>query len=393
MRLLFVNEKCGYFGGVEQNIAHTVEGLTARGHECQLAFTSVTDREPDVYRALFSDTHRFDDSASQQEVRKLVEAAAPDAIYLHKVQRVEPWIAAAQGRRVVRMVHDHDLCCPRRHKYFAHSGRVCRCGAGWRCWMDGAFLERSSGPLPVRYASIGAKLREMRRNRHLDALLVGSRFMQDELLTNGFPRERVHILPPVVRMQEIDTGPVPEDPNVLCVGQLIRGKGMDLLLHAAAEIRRPFTLRIAGTGNALAKLEALRDELGLGGRVEFTGWVPPAETGALYEAAKVVVVPSRWPEPFGMVGLEAMWRGRPVVAFAVGGIPDWLEDGDTGFLVDEQDTGAMARRLELLLDDTEMARALGANARERVRQRFSFDGYLDELEMHLSRREALVTEA
>jgi glycosyltransferase involved in cell wall biosynthesis len=85
--------------------------------------------------------------------------------------------------------------------------------------------------------------------------------------------------------------------------------------------------------------------------VTFAGWVPHHALESYYARAAVCVVPSRWPEPFGMVGVEAMARGRPVVAFAVGGIPDWLDDGVTGILAPEADTAALGAAIATLLGD------------------------------------------
>ena len=223
----------------------------------------------------------------------------------------------------------------------------------------------------------------MRRNYHLDALLVGSRFMRDELLQNGFPGEKVHILLPVIRMENQTPSPVPDDLKILYVGQLIRGKGVDLLLQSFKRLTCDFRATIVGTGNAEPKLKALCNELGLDSRVDFPGWVRNEDLGHFYSKAKVVAVPSRWPEPFGMIGLEAMHHGRPVVAFDVGGIPDWLEHMKTGILVPEQDVDALARAIEKILSENQLAATLGANGFRRVRDNYSFDGYLDRLEGYL----------
>jgi glycosyltransferase involved in cell wall biosynthesis len=90
-----------------------------------------------------------------------------------------------------------------------------------------------------------------------------------------------------------------------------------------------------------------------------------------HAAATVVAMPSLWPEPFGRVGLEAMAHGRAVVAFDVGGIREWLIDGETGFLVPPRDVDAMADRLTRLLDDPGLAASLGARGRARVEREFS----------------------
>jgi glycosyltransferase involved in cell wall biosynthesis len=143
-------------------------------------------------------------------------------------------------------------------------------------------------------------------------------------------------------------------------------------------------LTIVGAGNARARLDGLCAGLGLGEKVRFAGWVNPQDLGDYYARAKVVAVPSRWPEPFGMIGLEAMHYGRPVVAFRAGGIPDWLEHGITGLMAPEQDVMAFARALEQLLSDPQLCSQLGRQAQERVRSRFGFEDYLNRLEGLLS---------
>ena len=401
MKILFVNEKCGYFGGVEQNIADTVEGLNSRGHYCFLAYGEISARDLEQYKSLFEKTFRCQEIAATQELaaqalEEILDQISPDVIYFHKVPELKSFMHLLPKNRTVRMVHDHDLCCPRRHKYFVTNGQVCHHKLDWRCWFDGAFIARDPASRSgFAFVSIGSKLREMRRNYHLDALLVGSRFMRDELLQNSFPEEKVHLMPPVIRMAHIVRGqtpsPVPDDPRILYVGQLIRGKGVDLLLQALKGLTCDFRATVVGTGNAESKLKALCTELGLDNRVEFSGWVRNEDLGHFYSKAKVVVVPSRWPEPFGMIGLEAMHHGRPVVAFDVGGIPDWLDHMETGILVPEQDVKALGNALQKILGENRpgrrshfggvgLAEKLGQNGLRRVRDHYAFEGYLDRLE-------------
>ena len=390
MKILFVNERCGYFGGVEQNVADTAEGLRARGHECFLAYGEVTWRGASEYKALFDATFSCIEMASgsgnghSHALREIAKQVEPDVIYFHKIPELAFGDLLLSEYRTVRMVHDHDLCCPRRHKYFALSGRVCQHPAGWRCWADAAFLTRDrTSRVGVGWVSIGRKVRAMQANYRIDRLLVGSRFMRDELLLNGFGERSVQVLPPVVRTVPAPPTPVPQEPRILYVGQLIRGKGVDLLLRALPHLSCEFFATIVGMGNAERKLRAVCHGLGLTPRVHFQGWVDHQELDAYYREAKVVVVPSRWPEPFGMVGLEAMHRARPVVGFGVGGIPDWLEHEVTGLLVPEQDVQGLARALERVLTDTELADTLGKNGHERVLSKYSFERYLDQLESHL----------
>ena len=110
---------------------------------------------------------------------------------------------------------------------------------------------------------------------------------------------------------------------------------------------------------------------GISERVRFTGWLGGAELACELAEASVVVMPSLWPEPFGLVGIEAFAAGRPAVASATGGIGDWLEDGVSGLLVPPADAGRLASALSELLEDPDRQRRMGAAGRESVAARFT----------------------
>jgi hypothetical protein len=102
--------------------------------------------------------------------------------------------------------------------------------------------------------------------------------------------------------------------------------------------------------------------------VRFHGFVPSGELKNFYQDASLLAVSSVWPEPFGLVGQEAMFYGLPVVGFDAGGIREWLLDGENGFLVGWKDIDGLALRIEQLLRDKDLGRRLGARGRELVSQ-------------------------
>jgi len=390
MRVLFVNERAGFTGGVEQYVLEAARGLTGRGHECALAF-GLKARDAAAYLSAFSDflccPELTGEGRGADAFDAIVSRFQPDVVFVHKVTRVPDRVFDNRWR-TVRMVHDHDLCCPRRHKYYAATGTVCDKPAGWRCFLDAAFLESREGT--PRFVSIGGRMREMRRSWSFDALLVGSQFMADELAMNGCDDARVTLMPPVVPLAAGAPVPPPAVPHIAYVGQLIRGKGVDLLLEALARMRHPVGATIVGTGNAEGELREHSARLGLTGRVEFRGWVDHAAIGRVYDAATVVAVPSRWPEPFGLIGLESMLRSRPVVAFDVGGIRQWLRHDETGVLVPPQDTAAFAQALDRLTGNRALCERFGSTARSVAVRDFSHTAHLDSLERSLHGADAAV---
>lgn len=388
MKILFANNLCGHYGGVEQVIAHTAAALSRRGHMCHLAFGHARPDADEFARGFSSATHCGEfgwPGPGGEPFADIVARVKPDVVFVHKLAQLPPGVERSNAYRKVVLVHDHDLWCPTGLGYTRHNRRTCTHAAGWRCYLALAFLEKAEGgPIPVKLVNVGDKLRAMARYHTFDAVLANSTFIRDRLQAGGFPADRLHLCHPVLEQGEPGVTPVPEAPEVLYVGSLIRGKGVDLLLRALHQVAHPWKLTIVGRGKSEDELKALAQSLGIAECVNFVGWVPNDEVGAYYRRARVVAVPSCWPEPFGLVGLEAMRHGRPVAAFAVGGIPDWLADNDTGLLSPEQDVAHYAKSLERLLTDETLAQRLGAGGAARVRSQFTFEGYLDRLERHLA---------
>jgi glycosyltransferase involved in cell wall biosynthesis len=198
--------------------------------------------------------------------------------------------------------------------------------------------------------------------------IVYSHAMRQELLDRDGVLPRLVVIPNGVDSTRFRPLPARDDDAeiVLFVGRLVAQKGVDVLLRsfAAALVRLPQArLVIAGDGDQALYLRRLARYLGVMSRVEFTGWQTGEELVRSYGRAAVVAMPSRY-EPFGLVALEAMSCGRPVVAVRTGGLPEIIDDGRTGILVPAGDHLRFAQALvRLLADDRARAKA-GLAARE-----------------------------
>jgi glycosyltransferase involved in cell wall biosynthesis len=291
-------------------------------------------------------------------------------------------------RPVIRVVHDHDLYCMRSYKYHYFGRRICTRSASPFCVFPcGASLGRATGTgFPLRWVSYRAKLREIAVNKKFYRMLVATDYMRDELLRNGFAFDRIEIHPPVPHPTKFPEAPSFSGRNLIVyAGQIIRGKGVDVLLESLARVKSPFECMILGDGSHRATCERLSKRLGLDSRVHFKGHVQQSRVVEFYRDASLAVMSSVWPEPFGATGMEAMRCGLPVVAFDAGGIREWLLDGVNGFLVPWMDRDAFAQKVDALLLDKALARRFGQSGREMVDERFNFEAYIDRLEGLFSR--------
>lgn len=305
MRVLVYLEKAEVRGGIEVFAERHVAQLRAAGHEVDVVHS------PPAFNAY-------------------------DEIIVHKCSDVAT-LEAFPPEKTTYYVHDHEPICPRTYAYTPLRRNCTRASGVWPCLFC-APLCRSWKAALARVFAQGRRKRAMARFKRI---VVISAFMKGRLVANGLPAERIVVEPPQII-------PPPPTPNfqipvdLLFAGQLIRGKGVQLLLEAMARMRMPRTLDVVGTGNMEAELKAQAERLGLVERVRWHGYQPNPQDWM--RAAKCVVVPSFWQEPYGLVAAEAVALGRSVVAFDIGGLPEACQGKAT--LVPPGDVDALARALD-----------------------------------------------
>jgi len=315
MNILVYLEKSDVRGGIEIFAERHVEELKAAGHEVELVSAIPSARLPAF--------NSYDD------------------IIVHKCSDVGT-LEKFPPDKTTYYVHDHEPICPRGYAYTPLKHNCTRPGGMWPCIFCAPACKSWKAALG-RVLSQGRRKRAMARFRKI---VVISEFMKSRLVANGIPTEKIAVEPPVIRTG--GTGvtsaecPAGHQIDLLFVGQLVRGKGVQLLLKAMARIKTPRTLDVVGTGNMEAELKSLASQLQIAERVRFHGFQSDPRSWML--AASCVVVPSFWQEPYGLVAAEAVALGRPVVAFAIGGLPEACRGKAT--LVPPGDIDALAKAIE-----------------------------------------------
>jgi glycosyltransferase involved in cell wall biosynthesis len=187
----------------------------------------------------------------------------------------------------------------------------------------------------------------------------------------GFERERITVMHPFAEPligkhpNEKKKQRKHEQKYILFAGRLEAYKGAHVLLHALDHLPSDISVVLAGVGPDEARLRAMtRND----SRVTFLGFVPGEKLWNLMEDAVVVVVPSLWHEPYGLVALEAMCRGTPVIVTQQGGLPEILGDDACGMVVPSGDSSALGRAVTRLWNNDVLARTMGDAAFVRARQ-------------------------
>jgi len=274
------------------------------------------------------------------------------------------------GREIHRQVQAFQPDIIHAHSTFA--GAVVRLQFGWRkkrpavvyCPHGWVFDVRNSG-----WKQRIMELAEKNMARLCDVVIAISEYEARQGLRIGIAADRMCVvlngLRRVAPKPVVSTWP-DHRLKILFVGRLDEQKGFDILVKAIEPLRQKVSLRVVGeavlTDDSRA-VSALND-------VEFLGWKTESEIQGQLAVADVVVMPSRW-EGFGLVAIEAMRAGKAVIASHVGGLPEVILDGETGFLVPSGDSQSL--RKAILKVDTETLSRLGDNGRRRFEEKFTIE--------------------
>lgn len=346
--ILYIGRYNGIIGGIERYMQKSAELLRRNGFAVHCLYTEDGGREQENFAAAFDSTALFaKDNACINEA---------DIIVIHNIIPTELLKHLPQNKSLF-FAHDHNIYC-RRHHYYTPVGRTnChRKYSALRCLI--CSLGRNPAPPIAEYRKYPA--------------LVLSEFMADNLRKNGF--EKVYKIPAFIKSEEVERKFMPQGVlRILFLGQLIRGKGADLMLKSLAKLEIPFECTIAGVGNDFSMLEKLVKDLGLQDNVKFSGFV--SDTEKLWQDCDVFFFPIRWQEPFGLAGLEAMAHSVPAVAFDLGGVREYLSP-ECGVLVPEKDVCRAVQVLTELYQQPELLKTLGENGAKIVRKNFSEENFI-----------------
>jgi glycosyltransferase involved in cell wall biosynthesis len=200
-------------------------------------------------------------------------------------------------------------------------------------------------------------------------------------------KDRATVIPAGLPLTELTPGPrLVKRSTLLCVGPLVRDSGFDIAIDALAEVRermRTADLIIAGDGPERAALEAQAAELGLGNAVNIRDAVAASRLPVLINQASMVIVPSRVPISACAVAILAGQLLRPVIASAIGAMPEIIEQQGSGLLVVPEEPAAIAGAVRRLLSEPGAAADLGRRGRTLARERFGWDRYVNDVEARL----------
>lgn len=403
MRLLAVHRLHHRKGGAEGVHLDHLALFRERGWDCAEFAMDHPDNEPSDWSDYFPERFEppsgvaglaalprfFHSGEAREKFARLLDDFRPDIIHAHGVYHhltnaiLKP--ARERGISIVYTLHDYKLICPAYHFYTERLGvcEQCRGGRQWRCLVNRC--THGSLAMDALYALDGFVQWRIGALRDAVSRFVGpARFIVDKFAEHGFAPEKLRYIPNFFESAEdaaVDPAGVAAlreryGRHVLFFGRLSAEKGVDLLIDACAAANVP--LVVVGDGPKRDELQARASARG--GVCAFPGHLKGAALWAHVEAASLVALPSVWYEIAPKSILEAQARGKPALVTAIGGLPEMVEDGATGFLAAPSDPASLhdALRRAFAMDDAALA-AMGALARRRAMTTFTRERYYREM--------------
>lgn len=388
MRILLIHNFYRWRGGEDEFVERVYGMLQAHGHIVEL-FSARSD-EIEHYalpQRLKIAVESFYSFTSARRLSQIVREFRPDVIHVHNVFPVlSPsvyWIACQKHIPLVQSVHNFRFICPNGFAFI--QGEVCfRCQVS-RHTLYAICFRCLNGDLnqSVLYAAVIGIHRYLKTFGGLTGHLIPVNQMLAEILHHELPSARITLLPNYIETARYQ----PRDnfrPSFVYLGRLSEEKGVRTLIQAM-RYTEEFTLEVVGTGTLMAELKHDADSLAPG-RVIFHGFVGGEARFDLLKSATALIMPSLSHDSWPMAVLEAMALGVPVIASRRGGLPDLVQDGETGLLFETGQPKQLAMAMQKLAESPSLVKQMGIAARHRAETEFDVGVYYQKL-MNIYRQE------
>ena len=283
-------------------------------------------------------------------------------------------------------LHNHCSYCPSGTKYLANRQQKCDrnmhlLGCTWGHLVDGCGSRRPEKIWQNWQSSYDFLSNAKKINI---PIIANSNYVRKQIINNGLSPHRVITLHCGVKQPKYPTTSltkeIHQNQRILFVGRIVPDKGIEWLLKALAKTNPNIHLDIAGEGWIKSKMEKLAKKIGLNERITWHGWCNKDKLETLYQQCLAVVFPSLWPEPAGLVTLEAYAHYRPIIASSIGGIPEYVQNSKTGILIPPNHIQNLADAINELATNYHKSRLMGEEGQQWFQQEFSLDLHIHKLE-------------
>jgi len=317
---------------------------------------------------------------AKRKIGRLLNSTKPDIAHLHNFHhQLSPSIIykiKKFGIPIVNTVHDLKIICP--NYMMINSKGICEeCMGGkyYKCFANRCVKNSRAGSF---VNAVEAYIHSfMKSYSHIDRFICPSDFYRKKFMEHGIPENKLIYIPNFIHVEYYQPC-FEHEKYILYFGRLSEEKGVKTLIRAVKNIHDS-KLVIAGTGPLEAELKSMVEKEALD-NVEFVGFKKGEELKKLIQKSMFVVVPSKWYENGPLSVLEAMAYGKAIIGSNIGGIPEFIKDGETGLLFEPDNNDELSEKLNFLINKEDLIFEMGFNARKRAEEEYNAKLHFERLE-------------
>ncbi len=403
MRILFCHNFFSSFGGAEESVIKEFNELQKRGHE---VFFFATDKKPyrdtnypylkyfpkyidhkslqtiDAIKNCFSSFYNFE---AKEKIEKYIDEIKPDVVKLHNIcYYLTPSIIDACYEKQIPMVmtlHDPMIACPCRKLLISNKDyckeELCVNKNPLPCILNRCKHGKLTASIIVALEHLVNKY--LKIYDKISYFVCPSEAIRELTIRAGINESKLitinHFLEDARFTQQSNYN---NNGYFLYVGRLSKEKGVEYLIKAMSLLSKEIRLHIVGEGQEKENLHKLVTQLGLT-NIEFLGYKNGEELEKEYANCISTVQPCNWFETFGRTVIESYLQGKPVIASNIGALPELIDNGKTGYIVEPTNIGELACAIEKLYSNNNLVLEMGKKARRLVEEKFNSDIYYSKM--------------
>ncbi len=312
-------------------------------------------------------------SEAKKNLDRLIEAEKPQLVHVqnfhHQLSPSVLYSAKSFNLPVVWTVHDYEAICP--NTLFLNNNRICEDCKGNRYYkVISTRCKKGSLSASIMAALTFYIHRAAGIYKLIDCFITPSNFLRNKLIEYGFDKDKVVYIPNFIDIEKTRPSYAHAD-YFLCLGRLSREKGILTLLKAVGSLKLTAKLKIVGEGPLKGEIIRYIAANGLENSVEMLGYRTGKELEEIIKGAMFIIVPSEWYENFPYVVLEAFAYGKPVIGANIGGIPEQIDDGVSGYLFEPKNAHILAQKIASLISNPNKIIEMGKNARRKAELQYN----------------------
>lgn len=383
MKILHINQKYEKLGGTESVIENTINLLKK---EKVLLFAIGKKEIKNNNKLIIKESNKFINFFRKfffsfkiyKSLKNYIKETNPDIIHLHNHYNYSLSILLAlkkSKKPVIQTIHDYGLICPTAWAVKKNDLEICNCvkGISYKCVKNKCITLKHYLVVYLRN-----KVRFNLNKKIIKNYIAPSKKLKQYLEFYKF--KNIYYLPHFIDLKLYKKYNLKKQNKIIYVGHLGRNKGIEYLIKAMPLTLKKINinLEIIGSGPDLNRLKNLTKKLNLHNKIRFIKPIKPKGLIKKYNTSKLLIFPSIWMEQFGMVGIEALACGLPVIGSNIGGIPDWLENNKVGFLFKRKNSRDIAEKVIKILTNPRLQKTFSKNALK-ISKKYNENTYLKNL--------------